>query len=136
MSSGNQTGSGKGRKHNQRDKVFWAALCKKYVDSPKIGQTKFLQAEFGLEEGTKLTSPFGRWLRKYKAGNLRVDEGYATQTKRRRMLKFEDIEAKMVEYLDLRQRLYLTAVQNEQKVGLATFFPKGSRSSSNLCQVY
>ena len=52
------------------------------------------------------------------------------------MLKFEDIEAKMVEYLDLQQRLYLTAVQNEQKVGLATFFPKGSRSSSNLCQVY
>ena len=115
---GNYRGSAKGTKHTQYDRSWKADLCKKYVESPKIKQKAFLCAELGLAEGQRLIPSFCKWLKQYKTGELSAENGYPTQTKKKRKLKYEDVEQKLVEYITRRADLYLKSKDKEQKVGL------------------
>lgn len=110
--------SSKNTRHISEDRVFWAALCKKYSDGPKQRQLGFLRAELGVTDGPRNKSAFSRWLKQYKAGALNTDKLLATQTKRQRKTEFDDVEAKLIEYINLRADKFLLSHDKRQKIGL------------------
>ena len=86
----------------------WYMICRKYrqlhQESPELKQAVFL---WSPESGEKIMGTlqqrqtFSRYLRQYDSGKLRPSQ------KRRNMTrKFVDIERKLINYLDMRERSY------------------------------
>jgi hypothetical protein len=85
----------------------WYAACQKFEQinqTRKVSQAMFLRSE---ESGPLFTGKvseqqsFGRYLIKYKNGELKP-----TAKKRHYPRKYEDIETKVIQYMDLRRGLY------------------------------
>ena len=81
-------------------------------------QTLFLRGEFGFHEAESKTSAFSRWLKEYKRGNLKVDDIFPTQAKRQRTVLYGDVERKLIEYIELRAKIFMLSKEKEQKLGL------------------
>ena len=102
--------SGKARKKSvkkkqrvDRPQSFWHDLCLKYTRSKFSSANAFLRsAESGTDVSLDDARTFTRALKKFKEGGLNNDE-----QKRKKLSPYEDIKARLLEYIKPRERLYI-----------------------------
>ncbi len=81
---------------------FWHDLCWKYVQGKYSLCNAFLHsAESGSDVSIQDARTFNRALKKFKDGSLNNDV-----KKREKASPYEDIRAKLIEYIELRECLY------------------------------
>jgi hypothetical protein len=91
------------KKRLDRSHSFWHDLCQKYVQGKYSSCNTFLRSqESGLDVSIEDSRTFQRVLVKFKDGSLKNDD-----KKRNKALPYEDIRAKLIEYIELREHLYI-----------------------------
>ena len=90
------------KKRVDRSHSFWHDLCRKYVQGKYRSCNAFLRsAESGSDVSIQDARTFNRALKKFKDGSLNNDD-----KKREKASPYGDIRAKLIEYIELRERLY------------------------------
>jgi hypothetical protein len=90
------------KKRLDRSHSFWHDLCRKYVQGKYSSCNAFLRsADSGSDVSIHDARTFQRALLKFKEGSLKNDD-----KKRKKASPYEDIRAKLIEYIELRERLY------------------------------
>lgn len=93
----------KGRKYDMQERNYWFHLCRMFDDNlPKYRnkQSIFLNhSDSGsfLSNSNRYRNQFSRWYRKYKSGDLTLDEEGGKLRNRRG--EYDDVGAKLVEYI-------------------------------------
>ena len=102
-------GGQKGAKKVERPQSFWFSLCAKYVaalkSQPKLSHAAFLRSKDSgdeINDAAGNRAVFGKKLKQYQAGKLNS----STKLKRQKGGQFEDVEKKLVDYINLRKKLY------------------------------
>jgi hypothetical protein len=106
--SGKKRGPSAGTKYSKvkKTKKDWYIACKTFTElkNPSIGMKEFLVSEASGDHFTGTKSEqisVGKNLKKFKKGQLK-----ATDLHRNRNSQWPEIEAKLMEYLDLRASCY------------------------------
>jgi hypothetical protein len=111
-------GGQKGKANIALTQAHWYGLCSRYElqrnNKPKLGQAEFLRSSLSggaIQDTQGNRVIFGKKWRLYCKGELRS----SSVLKRFKTSHFEDVEEKVVDYLELRARLY-----RQDKCGLSS----------------
>jgi len=88
-------------KRDDRSHSFWHAACEKFVNGKYASESAFLRSKDSGDLGIQDQRTFNRWLKQFRQGSLKNDD-----YKRSKSSPYDDVKAKLLEYIELRERLF------------------------------
>jgi len=96
------TTASKRKKRDDLPSSFWFDLCQKYVDGKYKSESAFLRSkDSGEKVSMQHQKTFNRALKKFRAGELNNND-----SKRNRTSIYDDVKNRLIQYIELRSRLY------------------------------